>query len=520
MPLHELLRDAAEKYPRRDALLFGERRWTYAELEAAVRGAARGFSDAGIRPGDRVGILLKNSPEFVISVFALAGIGAAAVPLNFMLTPDEIGFMCLDSGTKALVTQSAHLESARKIRTMVRDLATIWVTDPAGPAGPGEEPFAKVLSAPPAGAGPAPADDALLLVLYTSGTTGRQKGAMLTHSNLLANVRASIAALGIDSRDRFLCLLPMFHVFAWTTCLCIPLSLGCPVTIVESIRPPRPWLKLMFRRRITVFAAVPQIYAVLAEQAKGWAKWLLRLLAFGRVRFCISGAAPLLPDVLRKFEERIGRPLLEGYGLSETSPVVSVNTLEQRRPGSVGRTLPDVSVKIDDGKGRALPSGEEGEICVRGPNVMRGYLNQPEATKEVLSQDGWFRTGDVGMMDAEGFLFIRDRIKDMIISKGLKIYSMQVEETLLGHPAVAEAAVVGLPNPSGDETIKGFVVLKAGMTADKSGLLRHCQERLPPYKRPRDIEILDELPKNSMHKVLKRELRRRGARRPPEGRTE
>ena len=223
----------------------------------------------------------------------------------------------------------------------------------------------------------------------------------------------------------------------------------------------------------------------------------------------ISGAAPLPLDTLQRFEKGLGVPLLEGYGLTETSPDTHCNTLKARKPGSVGRCIPGVQAKIIDENEKDLPVGQEGEICIRGPNIMLGYYNQPEATQSAFTADGWFRTGDVGKLDGDGFLFIQDRIKDMIIVKGLKVFSIQVEDVLTAHPAVAEAAVVGIPNSSGDETVKAFVVFKEGMAADKAELLKFCQEKLPAYKRPKDIEALKELPKNALQKVLKRELRAR-----------
>jgi long-chain acyl-CoA synthetase len=446
----------------------------------------------------------------MFTVFALSHIGASAVPINFLLKPEELNYICSDVHAGAIVTQSAFLETVNAVRKTVAGLKRVWVTDLKGGMTDGSvKPYSSLLEGAPPIADFSCGDEQTILILYTSGTTGKSKGAMLSHRNLVSNALASIEALSLRSRDRFICILPMFHVFAWTTNVLVPLRMGCPIVLVESIRPPKPWLKLMFKYKVTCFIAVPQIYAVLADQARGFKKWILRFIFFRYARICISGAAPLLMTTLEKFEKNFGVPLLEGYGLTETSPVSNANTLTQRKRGSVGKCIPGVRVKIIDADERDLPEGQEGEICISGPNIMQGYYNQPEATKNAFTRDGWFKTGDVGRIDEEGFLFIEDRIKDMIIVKGLKVFSIQVEEILLGHPAVAEAAVVGIPNPSGDETIKGFVALKEGQTADKSELLRLCQEKLPPYKRPKDIEILTELPKNALQKVLKRELRLR-----------
>lgn len=520
MNLSQILEESAKKYSHKTALIYAGKTWNYSWLYEKSLVIAQGLKSSGVREGDRVALLLKNSPEFVLTVFALSHIGSSAVPINFILKPDEVKYICRDAGVCAIVTEKAFLETAISVARKIPAVGNLWIRDLA----PSEEEgssksFASLLENESLKEKPAVTSDTPILILYTSGTTGNPKGAILTQGNILSNVQASIEALSLTHEDRFICILPMFHVFAWTANVCIPLKLGCPLTIVDSIRPPKPWLKLMFKQKTTIFAAVPQIYSVLADQAKGLKRWILKIFFFGQVKCCISGAAPLKAETLKKFEQRIGVPLLEGYGLTETSPVVTVNTLSHRREGSVGKCIPGVKVKIINEAEEVLKPGEEGEICVQGPNLMQGYYHLPEETINAFTKDRWFKTGDVGMIDEDGFLFIKDRIKDMIIVKGLKIYSVQVEEALLEHPAVAEAAVVGIPNPSGDETIKAFVVLKEGKSTAKSELISFCQKKLPAYKRPRDIEILTELPKNALQKVLKRELRIRYPMKSKEGGT-
>ena len=265
----------------------------------------------------------------------------------------------------------------------------------------------------------------------------------------------------------------------------------------------------MARHGVTLFSAVPQIYSVLAKEACGLQRLALKWWFFRKVRFAISGAAPLSPAVQAAFESAFGVPILEGYGLTETSPVATINTLEARRRGTVGQPIEGVSVKIVQDDESPVPLGGEGEVCVRGDNVMKGYYGLPEATHDALTRDGWLKTGDIGALDADGYLSIRDRKKDMIIIKGLKVFSAQVEAALLEHPDVAECAIIGVPDEHGDETIKAFFVLKPSASADKAALMQFCRGKLDPYKRPRDLEIVEALPKNALQKVLKRELRAR-----------
>lgn len=511
MTLPDLLNETAQKNGSSLALIFRDEKWSYRKLYESAHQVAAALRELGIQRGDRVALLLKNSPEFVITLFALSLLGASAVPMNFLQTPAELETICADAGASGLVTQSAFLESVQSFRLKLRSLKFIAVTDLALKTEHSEvKAFSAFLQRPFSELVSECEENEPIIILYTSGTTGKAKGVLLSHKNLISNALAAIRAFGLTPREKFICILPMFHVFAWTCNVLVPIRLGCPIVIVESVRPPKAWLKLMFKHKITVFQAVPQIYSVLAEQAKGFKQWILKYIFFGAVRFCISGAAPLTTDVFNSFQKKFGKMILEGYGLTETSPLVSVNTPSAKKIGSVGKPIEGIRVKITDPQEKEVPVGEEGEICIRGENVTEGYFNQPEETMRAFTQDGWFKTGDVGSVDSEGFLYIRDRIKDMIIVKGLKVFSAQVETVLLSHPAVAEAAVVGMPNPDGDETIKGFVVLKERSQIDKMELFKLCQEKLPAYKRPKEIEIRKELPKNALQKILKRELRKGG----------
>ena len=504
MTIYQMMKNTAERLPKKAAFIFAGRSWSYEEVLRTADQMAEGLKKAGVNRGNKVALFSKNGPEFALTVLACSKIGAAAVPINFYLKEDDLAFICADAEVEGIVTQTAFLPLINAVHKGPFRFKNIWVTDGESRS------FQNLLEADKHHSDAVADPKATVMILYTSGTTGKPKGVMLSNENLTSNTLSCVEALGLKTSDCFLCMLPMFHVFSWTTCVMIPLHLGCTIVIVDAIRPPKPWLALMGKHGVTVFAAVPQIYAVLAEQAKGFKRWVLKYYFFRKVRFCISGAAPLQDETLDKFESKIGAALFQGYGLTETSPVVSSNTIQFKRKGSVGKAFPGIEVKIIDENEAVLPSGSEGEICIRGPNIMQGYYKQEQATRDVFTKDGWFRTGDVGVIDADGYIYIKDRIKDMIIIKGLKVFSIQVEEVLLSHPAVQEAAVVGIPDSAGDETIKAFVVLKDGVSIDKAELMKLCHEKLPGYKRPRDIEFRKELPKNSMQKVLKRELKKQG----------
>lgn len=519
--LNTLLDATAARCPQRTALCVtdgpgtsegAERAVTFAELQDLILRAASMYRSRGVRKGDCVALVLRNGLGFVTAYLGLSRLGAVAVPINFMVQKaEELRYMLNDCSAKGVVTQREFLREILAARRDLPLLETVWLTEADRRGEKETEDFWGLLRAAEQ---ERPRQDAAsaqdtAAVLYTSGTTGKPKGVMLTHSNLVHNCDASARVLGATEKDVSLCILPMFHTFAWTACVLIPLRLGVKSVVSSSIAPAKPWLTRMGRHRVTIFSAVPQIYAVLSKQACGLKKLLLRWWFFRGVRFCVSGAAPLSPKVAEDFRKAMGRDIIEGYGLTETSPVATINPPQGIRFGTVGRPIEGVRLRVIDDEGRELPAGEEGEICIAGHNVMKGYLNLPEATRQVLSAQGWLRTGDIGVVDADGYLSIRDRKKDMIIVKGLKVFSAQVEAVLLTHPDVQEAAVVGLPDETGDEVIKAYLVLRKDARPDKPELMRFIREKLDAYKRPRDVEFLDELPKNALQKVLKRVLRQK-----------
>ena len=515
--LYTALADSAFRFPDKIALVEAGtgKKVSYHELLMQVDRAADMFFEHGIRKGDRVAVAHRNSINTVVANFGLYKLGAVCIPMNFMVTkPEEIEYILNNAGAKAVVTQAEFIRHYVKCLPQLPTVKYIFTTDEI-PSSAAECPIVqkfweeieKSTFHDETASAQAGLDD-LAFILYTSGTTGLPKGAMLTHGNLASNVISCAQIFKINDNDCFLCLLPMFHSFAWTACVVIPLYLNLKVVIVANIMPASKWLGAMGTEKVTLILAVPQIYAVLSKEAKGLKRLYLRFWPFKNVRFGVSGAAPLTQEIKDRFEEKIGVPILEGYGLTETSPVVSVNTEELQKIKSVGPAIPAVSTLVLDDDGKEVPRNAEGELCVKGPNVFRGYWGNEKATHDAFTEDGWFKTGDIVTVDDDGFIFIKDRKKDMIIIKGLKVFSAQVEAVICEHPAVEECAVIGVPDGRGGEFVKVYVVKKEGAELSDGEFRKFLKTHLDNYKRPRDFEFVESLPKNALRKVLKRELRK------------
>ncbi len=515
--LYNVLAESAYKKPEAPAIISGGKTWSYHELLMSVDRASDMLWQHGIRATDKVALALRNGVEVIITNFALYKIGAVGVPINFMISKaEEIKFILNDSKAKAVVTQAEFLRHYAKVKKDLPSLKYIFSTDEISSSvkelnDPNIKLFWPAIEESkfnPQTLSVKPAADDVAMILYTSGTTGMPKGVMLTHNNILSDVHSVVICFKITDEDSMLCILPMFHTLAWTANVIAPLKLGLKVVVMANITPASAWLHLMGKEKITIMTAVPQLYSVLSKEAKGLKRLYLQYWAFRKVRFCISGAAPLSQETKDHFEKQLGLPILEGYGLTETSPVVSVNTEENRKAGSVGINLPYVNVKIVDDNGKELGRNEEGEICVKGENVFKGYYNNPAATAEVFDSDGWFKTGDIGVVDDEGFIFIRDRKKDMIIIKGLKVFSAQVEHVINDYPGIEECAVIGVPDGHGGEIIKLYAVKRKGYAFDEADFRKYLKNNLDNYKRPREVEFRESLPKNSLRKILKKDLRK------------
>jgi long-chain acyl-CoA synthetase len=507
--IYSQLKLTSDKYKEKIAFIDGENRYSYQQLINNVDKAANMFWQLGIRKGDSVAISLKNSIEFIISYFALSKLGAITVPINFMISKkDELLFILGNSKAKGIITEADFLKNYEGLTKELEDIKFILSTNSQSEKAHNfwtylkhshhHEQASKNWSDP----------KDVVSILYTSGTTGNPKGVLLTNENLLSNAKAAIEVIHPYKDEVFMALLPMFHTLCWTANVIVPIILGSKTLIVKNITPPKPWLTAMGREGVSIMIAVPQIYNVLANQAKGFKKIFLKYWAFRRVWLAVSGAAPLNKTVAHQFEKVFKIKICEGYGLTETSPIVSLTHPKKIKHGSVGRAIPGVEIKIVSEENKPLKPGEVGEICVKGPNVTRGYHKNDDATRELFTNDGWLKTGDIGLLDDEGFLFIQDRKKDMVIVKGLKVFPVQIEQVIATHPRVQECTVIGIPDSKGDESMKCFCVAKEGEELDKMEIMNYIRKNLDPYKRPKEVEIVNSLPKNTLQKVLKRELLR------------
>ena len=490
MNLAANLTASAEVLGEKTALKLDELEMSYRALETASARVAGLLAQRGIGPGERVGVMLPNVPEFAVVYYGVLRAGGVVVPMNPLLKEREVAFYLGDSGARLVFAWHGFAEAAE---AGAREPGTdcLFVT-------PGE--FARLLSEVEPAAEPldrAPDDTAV--ILYTSGTTGTPKGAELTHSNLTSNVATVVALHSFSERDVLLGALPLFHSFGQTCSMNATIASGATLSLIPRFDAGRA-LGIIERDGATVFQGVPTMYSALLHHPER------ESFNTSTLRVCVSGGASLPAEVLRGFEEAFGCTLLEGYGLSETSPVASSNRPDrERRPGSVGVPIDGVQIRIVDENGAEVPIGARGEIVIRGPNVMKGYWGRPDATAETI-RDGWFHTGDIGVMDEDGYFFIVDRLKDMIIRGGYNVYPREVEEVLYEHPAVREVAVVGVPDPELGEEVAAAVALKDGAAADEDELRDFVKARVAPYKYPRLISFFPDLPKGPSGKIVKREI--------------
>ncbi|MDD5645515.1 MAG: long-chain fatty acid--CoA ligase [bacterium] len=483
------------------AFRYGKKRFSYRALDGlSGRFAAGLIAETGIAKGDRVAIMTGNCPEYIISFFGLLKAGACAVPINNFLVADEVKYILSDSLAKAVVVSSKYYDVVEKAVSRMENKPVLIVIG-RGVKEKGDIDYKSVFKKETVKNRDVSPDDAAVII-YTSGTTGFPKGAVLTHFNLVSNIRACLKVLNVRKRDRFIVVLPLFHSFTITVCILTPLVAGASFILIESVRPFHRVIKAIIFGRITGFVGIPQIFHLLSEKRVPW--FIRKILG---IRFCISGSAPLSEEVLKNFEKNTGLPLMEGYGLSEASPVVSVNPLYgKRKVGSVGLPLENVKIKIVDDDERELPAGKEGEIIVKGPNVMKGYLNLEQETANTI-RGGWLFTGDIGKVDEDGYLYIIDRKKDMILSHGLNIYPREIEQVLYRHDAVRDAAVVGVPDKHRGEKAVAFVTLKDGYQAKPGDLTDFCKGKLASYKIPHLVRIEKELPRTPTGKILKKDIR-------------
>ena len=524
LTLPELLRRAVRGGGGRTALWFLDNTLSYATLSDEVSRVAAGLQRLGVKPGDRVALMMQNSPQFVIAYFGVLNAGGIVSPTSPIYTSREATHQWTDCQARIVIADrelEGVVEASRAACPTVERV--VWVRGADYPAA-GHRKLRRRLAATRCGRLPAgtslawgelleiarrpkpvtqrPSDVACLQ--YTGGTTGTSKGAMLTHRNLTVNTFQAVEALlhRVDlTREKLIAALPLFHIYA-TTCVMLT-TFRCRGSMVILPRfDLAQVLKAVKRHRPTMYHGVPTMYVAFSNAPN------IRRYGFESLRTCMSGGAPLPEQVQEKFQSVTGARLVEGYGLTEASPVTHINPIGASRAGSIGRLVPGTQARVMDvATGtRELPDGDPGELAIRGPQVMKGYWRKPEETARVL-RGGWLYTGDIARRDADGYYYIVDRKKDLIIAGGFNIYPREVEEVLFEHPSIQEAVVVGVPDEYRGESVKAFVVLRPGATLDAAGIVAFCRERLASYKVPRQVEFRDSLPKSGVGKYLRRELR-------------
>jgi long-chain acyl-CoA synthetase len=481
-------------FPDKIALIFEDKSFTYKQLDELAGRVANGLRGLGIKKGDRVALFLPNIPEFVISYLGILKIGAVAVSVNVMLKTAEVSYILHDCAAKAIITTESQSEQVSEAD--LPELQHILIAE--GQANKGITLAQLMANASPKALALEMDRNAPACILYTSGTTGFPKGATLSHGNVIANSYAANRCYRISDSDRLLLYLPLFHCFGQNAILNTGFS-ACATIILHRRFDLEQVLQTIMNHQVTMFFGVPTVF--------------IRMLNIDisdsnleSVRYYFSAAAAMPIGIAQKWYEKYGFFIHEGYGLTETSPFATYNHDLKYRLGSIGAPIENVEIKIVDGHGHQVQPGELGEIVIRGPNVMLGYWNRPFETAEVI-KNGWFHTGDIGRMDEDGFFYIVDRLKDMINLSGFKVYPTEVENVIYQHPAVAEVAVYGTPDPLKGEIVKANIVLKLGHTITDQQIIDFCYERMAAYKVPRVINFVDSLPKNPTGKVLKRVLR-------------
>ncbi len=541
IPLDQLLREAAAKHPDHTAVVFGsavgerimDASLTYRQLDQLVDRFAAGLQQMGVGQGDRIAVMLPNCPQFIIATYAAWRIGAIMVCCNPLYVAREIEHLVNDSGAETFVVMSSLYERVKNVRAntglkrvivtnikeyfpgLLKLLFTLAIEKKEGhrvdiSGDTGSYWFQDVLRLGQGAPAPAQIDPQdVATLIYTGGTTGVPKGAQLTHANLVSN--ATVLKVWSDSKeaeDIMIAVMPYFHVYGMTAGMNTCIANSLTIVLIPNPRDMVHVLGSIHKHRATYYPGVPTMF-IGFNNFPGREKYDLTSL-----RFAVSAAAPLPPEVQAKFESITGGVMVEAYGLTETSPAVCMDPINSPRGGSIGVPLPDCDLKIVDVETgtQELPVGETGEIIIHGPFVMKGYWNMPTETANALRDGpdgagGWFYSGDIGYMDEDGYFHISDRKKDMIIAGGYNIYPAEVEAALFTHPKVREAAVIGVPHERRGETVKAFVVIKEGETATEEEIIAYCREQLAPYKAPRIIEFRDDLPKSMVGKVLRRELR-------------
>ncbi len=503
---YEMVKENAKNFPNKPVVFIDKRKVGNLRLKQKIDTFARFLEFSGIRSGDKVALIVENSEEFIISFFAITKIGAIVVPINTFLKRDEYEYILSDCEAKLLVSSPKFAKETKNLLDTTSVEKIVWTGD-YDELDERNYSFLEIaqsqetheqISQPPS------LND-LACIVYTSGTTGKPKGAMLSYKNIFSNLVAINQIIKLTPKDRFVVYLPMFHSFTLTATVLLPFYSASSIVVVKSIFPFSNVLKQVLLKKVTIFLGIPTVYNALIKAKIPW-----YFMWFNKIRVFVSGGAPLSEKVLEDFKIKFPKAtLLEGYGLSECSPVVAVNRLEKQKPLSVGPVLPGYEAKAVDEEMLEVPINEVGELIVKGDCVMRGYYKREDATNETIV-NGWLKTGDLVKIDEDGFIFIMDRKKDLIISKGINIYPREIEELLYQLDEVDAAAVIGEKNEAtGDEVPVAFIVFKedAKDSLSENDIKKYLKNHLANFKIPKNVYFVDELPKNATGKVLKRVLK-------------
>ena len=501
---YEVIEANAKNDPKKTAIFIDDKKVTYLKLKQNIDTFARFLEFSGIKSEDRVAMIVGNSEEFVVSLFAITKIGAVAVPLNTFLKKEEFEYILNDCGARLLVSSAAYASETKDLLSTTKIEKIVW-TDKYEHLDERNYSFTEIDISQETYERLAkrPTLNDLACIVYTSGTTGKPKGAMLSYRNFFSNAIAGADSFAITCKDRFIVFLPMFHSFTLSIMVLLPMFTCSSIVIVRSVFPFANVLKQTLLKQVTIFLGVPTLYNALLKAKIPW-----YFMWFNKVRIFISGSAPLSEQSLNEFNAKFkNATLLEGYGLSECSPAVCVNRLDWQKPLSVGLPLPSYEVKIVNDEMMEVKTDVVGEIMVKGDCVMQGYLNHPDATDETIV-NGWLLTGDLGKKDEDGFIYIVDRKKDLIISKGINIYPREIEEVIYKYEGVDATAVVGLRDEqTKDEDVLAFIQPKEGVELNEMEIRKYLKNHLANFKLPRHIYFVEELPKNATGKVLKRVLK-------------
>lgn len=483
--------DAVRWHPEKTAVYWGGESITYTQVSEQSEWVRQYLVDeCYLKSGDRVALWMKNTPEFISILYGALRAGAVVVPLNHFLTAPEAGFILKDAGAKVIFIDDAMAQGAASVRETLPELNLCHIKNMKDfPMDAGQETHSAVVKD----------TEDLALIIYTSGTAGRPKGAMLSHGNLMHNVQSCVETMRVSEADKIALLLPMFHSFMVTVGILLPVKVAGSIVLIQSLHPPKNILKEIIDAGATILPAIPPFYRAFASTP----------LPELPLRLCISGAAPLPKEVLKKFNQQSNMCLIESYGLSEASPVVTLNPVDGPwKAGSIGLPIDDVEVSIMDEAGREVETGQTGELWVKGGNVMKGYWNRPDATAEALC-DGWLKTGDMGHVDEEGYIYVTDRKKDMLLVNGINVYPREIEELIYECDGVKEVSVVGQVDQRKGELPVAFIVMEDGFAENVTAILEALKPKLAPYKIPRRVIFIENLPRNATGKVLKTALRER-----------